>query len=98
MLVECDKCGKAFDRRPDQVKKYKNCFCSKECHGKYKSLNPRGVSCEIVTCENCGVRFKKKLCEIRTSNSNFCSKECSYKRDHSNDNFNLKHGMTKHKL
>jgi len=41
MLIKCQVCGKELNRKPSQIKKNKNQFCSLKCVGKYYSGRKR---------------------------------------------------------
>jgi len=64
MIIECDKCGVEFIKKPSQVKRSKKHFCSKEC---------REVSVEIA-CHYCGRNTKKQPHQLKEHN--FCNREC----------------------
>lgn len=54
MLINCDYCEKEFDKKPSQIKKSKNNFCSKKCCDKWKtgrkSKNNNKVEHECHEC------------------------------------------------
>lgn len=39
---KCSMCGKMFHKKPSQIKKYKNNFCSKLCLQQFQSINFTG--------------------------------------------------------
>jgi hypothetical protein len=65
MEINCNHCGKVFNKKPYAIKAEN--YCSKECRhsAKYTLLN----------CDMCGKEFEK-LNTIIFKN-NFCSRECS---------------------
>lgn len=75
MLVNCDQCGKEVNKKPYQVKTYKNLFCSRECRNTFQTKNV------ITECACCGKTITKKQFEINSSKTGrvFCSKSCSAK-------------------
>lgn len=82
MEVNCDYCGKLFDRRVDQILKYKNTFCSKEC----RRRGMLGVS-------HTG-QFKVAYDHIDVNGNILCT-ECGKYLDESN--FTNRSGMTHRK-
>ena len=62
----CSNCKKDIYRKPNELKKSKNSFCSKECMWEFRGKLPH------VNCKNCGKKFKQE----KRSNK-YCSRSCS---------------------
>lgn len=60
----CSHCGKGIYRRPKDIERFENVFCSSKCYG---LANRKGVA-----CKTCGTRFKP---EKKTSV--YCSRGCA---------------------
>lgn len=78
--IECSVCGTKVLRKQGQLK-WKNCFCSPQCRGKYQSENTTGTnnpkySKVDVVCEQCGKSYKTYNCT--QDKTRFCSKECRH--------------------
>ena len=69
--VKCLTCGIDFYKRPYEIKRTYNHFCSRKCSSKNQDKKAE------VKCLNCGIDFYKCSSEIKKSNNNFCSRECS---------------------
>lgn len=63
-IIECEYCGKPFEK-----KNYNQKYCSKECY--LKSNHPSQAVHEIRVCPGCGKEFVTK-----NASSSFCSKKC----------------------
>ena len=74
MIIQCKFCEKSFNRKPSQIKRSKNHFCSQSCAAQYNNKTPKKKLTN--KCKQC-----KSL--IR-SNLKYCNKECKqqYKIDH----------------
>ena len=72
MKINCSNCDKEINRRPSLIKKYKNQFCSKECHHKFYDTRIE------VYCFTCGKSILRRENEIKKSKDGnfFCSKSC----------------------
>lgn len=82
ILVECEECGKSFNRKPSHI--LSHVFCSFECYGTGCSKHRKGENNPswnggkiTKVCEECGKRFKvyPSLKAAR-----FCSIKCKNKR------------------
>ena len=64
MLVECQECGRATNKLPNQIKKTKRNFCSRSCAAKYNNrLHPkRQMQGECKVC-NIPVRKSATYCK-----------------------------------
>lgn len=68
MIVECAHCGELISRKPSQVRRCRQVFCTRAC------INARQRTGSSVVCVICGKRFYKspsKLCV-----DNLCSSDC----------------------
>lgn len=76
MEVTCNTCGKAFNRKPSQVKDRN--FCSKECWLIYDKENGRDYrkTGEYRNCKNCDKEFYVRRNQIDKGNGLYCSVEC----------------------
>lgn len=63
---ECALCGDGIYRRPKDIEKFTNVYCSRICYGKF---NRKDKICE----------FCKKPYKSNESESKFCSRSCSNK-------------------
>ncbi len=70
MDVECDRCGKVFNRRPSVINEKQN-FCSRKCFQK-----GTGVT---YTCDYCGNQNTKSECRFNENQKNYCNRECMIK-------------------
>ena len=61
----CDQCGNDFYRRPFQWKRYKNCYCSRICFAKGKTVPNK-------ECDKCGALFHPNR-----KTQKFCSVVCA---------------------
>ncbi len=68
MIVTCAVCGKQIERKPSQVKRAANSYCSTEC------ANIGLLRGKEVTCDWCGATFFKSPSQVHESN--FCSNAC----------------------
>ncbi len=73
--ITCDFCSKKFLRKPSQIKRCKNCFCSTECQYKARRKG-RYVNCFI--CKKQVYKQQKDLLQSQ-SKKYFCSRSCSNK-------------------
>lgn len=75
-ILECEYCGKQFERYKWRTSKH--VFCDNACRLLYKATNIasrlKGSPAVEVTCDYCGKRFKKLPSTIRPHV--FCSKAC----------------------
>ncbi len=73
--ISCDFCSKKFFRKPSQIKKYKNCFCSTDCQYEARK-NGAYINCFI-----CKKQTYKKQRDLLQSQSKkyFCGYSCSNK-------------------
>ena len=69
MLVNCVCCGKDVERKPYQVSRAKNSFCSKVCFYNHKNTRTR------KECMQCGEIIEVPYKEA--SKNKFCSHKCS---------------------
>jgi len=83
LKIKCVQCEKDFYKKPDQIKRAKNNFCSHECHSNWRKSNMDGKNnpnwkggSQKVYCYQCGKQFKKRLYAIKDTRKNFCSKKC----------------------
>jgi len=68
MVVHCAQCGKAIERKPSQIKKNANSFCSKTCQNKSMM---RG---QAAACSWRGTPIYRPLSAL--AERNFCSNGC----------------------
>lgn len=69
--INCDFCGKLFERGVAQSKASENNFCNKKCYNKWMTKKIK------VNCLQCGKEFKKVLSQVKEHN--FCRPKCSHK-------------------
>jgi len=82
--LSCTNCGTEFNRKPSELKKSNNYFCSKSCAATYNNkLRCGKVSYKkkekipnlvTITCINCG---NTKKVNYSKRNQKFCSRSCS---------------------
>jgi len=77
-VVYCKICGKAIYRKPNEIKKNRNHYCSKECQ--HKGIE-KGAKIKLV-CENCGIDYTTYISQKIHRNSRFCSNKCKYEYFH----------------
>lgn len=72
MKTNCAQCGEDIDRKPADIKRYTNLFCSKECSGLFRSSKVK------VICSHCDKPLLRMPSEIKKSDSGkfFCNKSC----------------------
>lgn len=73
MKTNCKNCKKIINRKPSEIKKGGNLFCSKECFNKYK---PSIITIKCGTCKKEIKRFPSEIKKSKTGNL-YCSKRCS---------------------
>jgi len=73
--IICDFCSKKFFRKPSQIKKYRNSFCSTECQ--YKARR-KGKHVNCFVCKKQVYKQQKDLLQSQ-SKKYFCSISCSNK-------------------
>lgn len=71
--VECEYCGKGFNRKPSEIGE--RIFCSKECYQKAKH-HRKG---KYVPCEYCGKLIYRMPHYLKKNKHLFCSRECDGK-------------------
>ncbi len=69
-IVKCRVCGKSFEKRNIDVKRYSNHCCSIECRSKN---NDRRIE---VSCGQCSKIFRLPPSLIKGQNNVFCSVDC----------------------
>lgn len=57
MKVICLQCHKEFDKKPNQVRKTPNHFCSRQCSGKYNTTGHTRHNPKIRTCKKCQGKY-----------------------------------------
>jgi YHS domain-containing protein len=74
MIVNCSTCDKEVNKKPSQVKAYKNLFCSRECAHKHKARTR-----VIKSCACCGKEVSTTLSEYKKSKKGnvFCNRSCA---------------------
>lgn len=70
--VKCLTCGIDFYKKPYEIKRKPNHFCSPKCLSihRYKKVE--------VKCLNCEINFNKRLSESKRFPNHFCSKDCKW--------------------
>jgi len=73
MKVNCKECDKEFNKKPSQIAKSKNNFCSRKCVGIHR------ITKTLLKCDQCGSDIQKKPSDITKSKNgvHFCNKTCS---------------------
>jgi hypothetical protein len=71
----CSYCGLGGYKKPSELKRYKNHFCNRVCHAKFKDKRVE-VKCDYEGCEN---KFLKREWEALNTKNNFCSEVCGGK-------------------
>lgn len=74
MVINCDWCGAALERRPSQIAKGKRNFCDLKCKGKWQAAHPRKKVRVTKVCSRCGVEFLVKPSAVK--NRKYCSLAC----------------------
>lgn len=81
--VKCGQCGGDLERSKAEIKEHKVHFCSKECDGKWRSENRRGVKIYNwtggpvkVSCDQCGVEVLKARYKVKAYDHHFCGRAC----------------------
>lgn len=72
--IQCDFCGKTFERKNSKVKERN--YCSRACLGKANAERYRLQS--IKTCNNCGKDFEYSGHHKSRNNHFFCCVACGY--------------------
>lgn len=68
LIVKCSQCEKDINRKPSEIKKCKDLFCSKQCYNIYMRKGSN------VICNWCGKEFYKSPSAIHPNN--FCGSSC----------------------
>lgn len=68
--VKCLTCGIDFYKRPYDIKRSTNHFCSNKCKVIYHDKRVE------VQCLNCKVLFFKQACKVKLYPNHFCSNKC----------------------
>lgn len=74
MIIQCDWCGKEFNKKPFEVARYEHHYCSKQCYGKmfeseyrksfsennpqFKIIEYNGKNDVIIECIECGWKYR----------------------------------------
>lgn len=81
--ADCEVCGTTVLRNQYQLDRSENIFCSKECHGQWKSEHQTGDAnpswnggMVIVECSHCSAEFEKVPARVERSEEHFCNIEC----------------------
>lgn len=69
MKLNCEFCGKEFNKKPLRIKRDKHHYCCKDCADKAKG------SLE-VECVHCGKRMKRGKKLVEKAQRHFCSRGC----------------------
>jgi hypothetical protein len=76
MKVICTQCGKQFDKKPSEAKKYKKHFCARDCYVKWQRENLTGPKYTLM-CDCCGKSFERRKSAGKRKHS-FCSRKCQH--------------------
>lgn len=81
--IQCDNCGKTFEKVTSQIAKTKNHFCCRKCFGEWNTQNKVGKNHPTYTrvkreCETCGKLFEVTPSELKKGWGRYCSQECHY--------------------
>lgn len=81
VTLECEYCGKTFQRTKGIVKSRKavHVFCSLGCRFKYNKINGswnKEMNLDEVACDQCGKKIIKPHSVLKQYNNHFCSKKC----------------------
>jgi len=68
MKVQCDYCGKEFNKRPSRIRERN--FCNHTCSGQFHSTKIK------VSCYYCGKEFDKQLSLVKRAKHHFCGTKC----------------------
>jgi hypothetical protein len=81
--VNCQQCNIEFYKKPYEIKRIPNHFCSRKCYAQYTKDTKHLYNTEVV-CIKCNNSFIKRNSEIKKTPNNFCSKSCaaSYNNTH----------------
>lgn len=74
MLVNCEHCGKSFNKSPFNINRTKHNYCSHFCSS---AKQPSQSKHQQVICLQCNTPFMKSRGAINTSPNHFCSRSCS---------------------
>lgn len=83
-VVNCDECGKEFDKSPAEIKRSNHDFCSRLCwnnwHKRNPYVGPRASTLIAervkVKCSYCGKNIIRKTSEIKNNKHYFCNIKC----------------------
>lgn len=71
----CKQCGSVFERRPSEIRRSHETFCSRSCYD--KSLGGDEMPGHVtLTCKACGSAFDSKRSRVRNGTAKFCSNPC----------------------
>jgi len=73
MIVECTNCGTEFKKKPSEMSKSGNNFCSRKCMGEFSSKKIN------VNCGTCNREIERTPRDIEktTTGSCYCSRKCT---------------------
>ena len=80
--VECEGCGREFEKRRDQYLRTSHHFCSRSCSNRAHSRALRedpatwGARGAEVVCRGCGKTFR--VSQRRAATARFCSRVCAF--------------------
>ena len=80
VTVQCHSCGQDLYRRPWQLKRHTNHFCSRECIAAHQRtlVGPLAndyKSIEVI-CAQCGSKLLRRPSEINSAVNHFCNRQC----------------------
>lgn len=81
IIIKCDQCGKSKEIKNSEYLKYKNHFCNKTCHRKWKigkniGENHPNFGNFIVNCAWCNTSKRVNKAEFEKDKKHFCNRKC----------------------
>jgi len=82
MKVKCLHCETIFSKKPYEIKRSPNHYCSRKCWNSYESCHKTNKI--IVICAECGATTKRRPKSVQDADNNFCSRSCSVSYNNKN--------------
>lgn len=74
----CTICSKPVERKPSELAKQADVYCSKECT---KIAKTKRIT---LSCGFCNIEFEKSYSQYLKTDNHYCSKSCAIKRNNAN--------------
>lgn len=89
MITKCKQCNKKINKKPSQIKIYKDSFCGLICQGLYRRKRKN------KQCAECNKNIT--VTKSRITKNNFCSRRCSVVFHNRGNKWNYKGGYSSYR-